>query len=240
MTAGLFDYPKSAAFGRVLPKNKIYEHAGASAGLKQLFVNQVDQIVWRFKLAPETINLAATSAVTEIQILEISLRTDSLDEDILRAIDRSIPFPIIFELTWSGKQRTTAAFKRPSEADTSKWVISEYFSTDWTSENAPRSPLPVALDLAGLYDNLLTVIMPAQVRRDGAIQERVARLEAVRAQAREIERITSRLNREKQFNKRVAINSELRHAKFELERLTAADAPMAARNEQGEDYNGQA
>ena len=32
MTAGLFDYPRSAAFGRVLPKNKIYEHAGASAG----------------------------------------------------------------------------------------------------------------------------------------------------------------------------------------------------------------
>ena len=49
MTVGLFNYPRSAAFGRVLPKNKIYEHAGASAGLKQLFVTQVDQIVWRFK-----------------------------------------------------------------------------------------------------------------------------------------------------------------------------------------------
>jgi len=24
---GFFDYPKGAAFGRVLPKNKIYEHA---------------------------------------------------------------------------------------------------------------------------------------------------------------------------------------------------------------------
>jgi hypothetical protein len=227
MTAGLFDYPKSAAFGRVLPKNKIYEHAGASAGLKQLFVNQVDQIVWRFKLAPETINLAATSAVTEIQIFEISLRTGSLDEDILRAIDRSIPFPIIFELTWTGKRRATAAFKRPSEADTSKWVISEYFSTDWTSENAPRDPLPVALDLAGLYDNLLTAMMPAEVRRDGAIQERVARLEAVRAQAREIERIKLRLNREKQFNKRIAINAELRDAKLEMDRLTGADTPRA-------------
>ena len=113
MTAGLFDYPRSAAFGRVLPKNKIYEHAGASAGLKQLFVTQVDQIVWRFKLAPETINLAATSAVTEIQIFEISLRTGSLDGDILRAIDRAIPFPIIFELTWSGKRRAAAAFPRP-------------------------------------------------------------------------------------------------------------------------------
>lgn len=239
MTAGLFDYPRSAAFGRVLPKNKIYEHAGASAGLKQLFVTQVDQIVWRFKLAPETINLAATATVTEIQIFEISLRTGSPDEDILRAIDRAIPFPIIFELTWSGKRRGTAAFKRPSEADASKWVISEYFSTEWTGEGGPRDMLPVALDLGGLYEKLLTAIMPPQVGTDGAIQERVARLEAVRAQTREIERIKLRLNREKQFNKRVAINAELRAAKQELERLTAPSAPTAAANYR-EDHHGKA
>ena len=227
MTVGLFNYPRSAAFGRVLPKNKIYEHAGASAGLKQLFVTQVDQIVWRFKLAPETINLAATSAVTEIQIFEISLRTGSPDEDILRAIDRAVPFPIIFELTWSGKRRATAAFKRPSEADASKWVISEYFSIDWTSEGEARDALPVALDLGGLYDKLLTAMMPTQVRSDGAIQERVALLEAVRAQAREVERIKVRLYREKQFNKRVAINAELRAAKrqlAELQQNTLTDA----------------
>jgi len=159
------------------------------------------------------------------------LRTGSPDEDILRAIDRAIPFPIIFELTSSGKRRATGAFKRPSEADASKWVTSEYFSTDWTSDGGPRDPLPVALDLGGLYDKLLTAMMPAQVRTDGAIQERVARLEAVRAQAREIERIKSRLAREKQFNKRVAINAELRDAKLEMERLTRADAPMAATSE---------
>ena len=59
MTA-FFDYPKAAAFGRVVPKNKIYEHGGANTALKDLFVREVDQIVWRFKLAPETNNLHAT------------------------------------------------------------------------------------------------------------------------------------------------------------------------------------
>jgi hypothetical protein len=70
---GFFDYPKGAAFGRVLPKNKIYEHAGASAALKDLFIKEVDQIVWKFKLAPETINLAATRSVSEIQIFGVSI-----------------------------------------------------------------------------------------------------------------------------------------------------------------------
>ena len=44
MTAVLFDYPKNAAFGRVLPKNKIYEHGTPSAAIRQLFVRQVEQI----------------------------------------------------------------------------------------------------------------------------------------------------------------------------------------------------
>jgi hypothetical protein len=41
------NYPKQAAFGRVLPKNKIYEHSSANTRLKDLFVEQVEQIIWQ-------------------------------------------------------------------------------------------------------------------------------------------------------------------------------------------------
>jgi len=211
----------------VVPKNRIYEHAGASTALKDLFVTQVDQIVWKFKLAPETINLAATRAVSEIQVFGIGLRIGKLDEEVLRAIDRAIPFPLIFELTWSGKRKAVAAFKRPSEADAAKWVVSEYFATDWAPEDAPRRPLPVALNLGALYDSLLTAMMPMPATNREDIQARVARMETIRTKSREVERIRARLAREKQFNKRVAINSELRKAKQELERLTAGD-PVGA------------
>lgn len=233
---GFFDYPKSAAFGRVLPKNKIYEHAGANTALKDLFVREVDQIVWRYKLAPETINLSATKSVAEIQIFDISLKTGKLDEAVLRAIDKAIPFPLIFELSHGGKRRAMAAYKRPSEADSTKWVISEYFATDWVADTDARSPLPLALHLGGLYDALLSGLMPQQVQavpgQDGDdIQARVNQMEAIRAKTRDLERIRARLAREKQFNKRVAINAELRAAKLELERLTGATAQPAAQSE---------
>jgi hypothetical protein len=230
MTA-FFDYPKSAAFGRVVPKNKIYDHAGANTALKDLFVREVDQIVWRFKLAPETTNLGATKTVAEIQVFGVSLKTGNLDEAVLRAIDRAIPFPLIFELTWRGKRKATAAFKRPSEADDAKWVISEYFATDWAPEDAPRQPLPIALDLGALYDRMLTAMMPSPVQTDEDIQARVNRMEAIRAKIRQVERIKARLTREKQFNRRVAINAELRAAKQELERLTVGETVGAVTNE---------
>lgn len=234
MTVAFFDYPKAAAFGRVVPKSRVYEHAGASTALRDLFVTQVDQIVWKYKLAPETTNLAATKTVSEIQVFDISLRTATLDREVLRAIDRAIPFPLIFELTWSGKRKAVAAFKRPSDADSTKWVVSGYFETDWTPDNAQRRSLPVALNLGGLYDALITALMP-DVGVGGElvvedIQTRVARMEAIRIKTRDVDRIKARLAREKQFNKRVTINAELRAARQDLERLFGCDTASAPTN----------
>jgi hypothetical protein len=227
----LFDYPRSAAVGRVVPKSRIYEHAGAGTALRELFVAQVDQIVWSYKLAPETIRLAATTSVPEIQVLEIALRTGTLDEDVLRAIDRAIPFPLVFELTHAGSRRVAAAYKRPSDADAARRVISAYFASDWVPKAAPRKPLPVALDLGVLYERILTATMPVPAQPGEDIRSRVERMEAIRATTREIDRIRVRLRRERQFNKRVAINAELRAARMELERLARGARGPAAAND---------
>ena len=246
MTA-FFDYPGGAALGRVVPKSRIYEQAGANSALKDLFAREVEQIVWRYKLAPETINLAATKAVSEIQIFTLALKTAKPDEDLLRAIDRAIPFPLLFELTFGGKRRVVAAYKRPSEADGAKWVTSAYYASDWTPDPVARSPLPVALDLAGLYEGMLGALLAGQrLEEDAAcfgeapqagflsaplapalpIAEQIARHEAISAGRRSVERITARLMREKQFHKRVAIHDELRAARGELVRLQGASAPF--------------
>jgi hypothetical protein len=56
----LFAYPAKAAFGRVVPKAKLYEHGKVGARIKGLFAEQVEQIVWQYKLAPETTILRAS------------------------------------------------------------------------------------------------------------------------------------------------------------------------------------
>ncbi len=230
MTA-FFDYPKAAAFGRKVPKRKIYQHTHAKSALKALFVNQVDQITWAFKLAPETINLAATKSVPEIQVFHITLKAAELDFAVLRAIDKAIPFPLIFELSYKDKCKIVAAYKRPNEADGGKWVISEYLATQWEPENTIRAPLPVALNLAGLYEELLSPLLPISTGQLAAggknIKERVANMEHIAAKQREVTKIEGHLAKEKQFNRRVAINAELRGAKQELEALAGASAPQS-------------
>lgn len=250
----LYDWPRATNFGRVIPKSKIYEHAGATTALKDLFVREVDQIVWAHKLAPETINLPASKSVSEIQVFRISQRESRLDLDTLRSIDRAIPFPLLFELMHDGRVKLAAAYKRPSEADSSRWVLGDYFEGEWQPEATPRVPLPVALNMDVLYELLLSPLVEQHAAKllsgpkagfaedpqapFGAVssdepmslEARIAHAEAVKAKTREIERIETRLAREKQFNKRVAINAELRTAKQELERLIserASSAPSA-------------
>lgn len=216
----LIQYPAKAAFGRTLPKNKIYEHSKANTRLKDLFVKEVDQIVWQYKLAPETINLAARPGVPEIQVFGIQLKTPELNRDVLRAIDGAVQFPILFELGFEGRTQVIACHKRPSEADSSRWVRSDYFETGWLPAGGERNAMPLALDLASLYEQLLHRLIPLPVRPQEPMAALVERFEQVRARQREVTSTAARLAKEKQFNRKVEINSALRKLKTELEQLS--------------------
>ena len=222
MTTGLFEYPKSAGFGRILPKNKIYEHGRPTSAVKELFVRQVDQIVWQFKLSPETINLPRSRSVPEIQVFSMTLREEEIKRDVLRFMDLSIPYPIFFELCFEDQIKAVAAYKRPSEVDKTKWVLSDYFETSWLPKETPRKPLPILLNLELLYASLLTSLMPFPIRPGEELQAFVARMELFRSRQKEMEKCESRLKKEKQFNRKVRINSELLELKREIKTLTSA------------------
>lgn len=226
--SSLFTFPESAAFGKVLPKSKIYEHASPSAAVRRLFVRQVEQIVWQYKLAPETVNLKPSRAVPEIQVFRITLKTGELKHDVLYCIDQAIPFPILFELRYEGKIKAIAAFKRPSDADRSKWVVSDYFESAWLSSEAPRTPLPVVFDLEVLYSHMLTPLMPFASRPGEGLQARVERMEQIRSKQRELGKCEARLRKEKQFNRKVTVNAELRTLKQEIKTLTRSLGEVTA------------
>lgn len=213
------NYPKQAVFGRTLPKNKIYEHSGANTRLKDLFVEQVEQIVWQYKLAPETINLPARPVVPELQIFSIQLKTSELNLDVLRCIDGAVQFPIIFELSFDERTKVIAAYKRPNESDASRWVLSDYFATAWLPSDYERTVMPLALDLGGLYEQVLHRLIPMPARPQETLADLVSRVELVAAKQREVEKAASRLAKEKQFNRKVEINAALRMLKIELEEL---------------------
>jgi predicted signal transduction protein with EAL and GGDEF domain len=83
-----------------------------------------------------------------------------------------------------------------------------------------RAPLPLALDLGGLYEHLLLRLVPIAPRTQEPLRDLVARTETAMTKAKEVAKAEARLAKEKQFNRRVEINATLRQLKTELELLS--------------------
>lgn len=215
----LYDFPKQAAFGRMVAKNKIYEHASPNSKVKDLFTREVKKITWAYKLSPATINLPASVGINEIQVFTIVLKKCTLSEEVLQTIDKAIPSPILFHLSYNGKSRYAAAYKRPNEADKSKWVISSYFETEWISDNSDKMELPVVLNIGALYQSFLKTIIPLPFRKNETLDELVERADNLLIKERKVIKIESRMNKQKQFNHRVELNRSLNELKQEIEEL---------------------
>jgi hypothetical protein len=220
----LFSYPAQAAFNKVLPKNKLYAHSKPTRRIRQWFTDGVAQIVWKYKLAPETIRTPAKAGIEEIQVFGVTLKSEAEEEcteDILRCIDTAIGFPILFELETADRIRAIACFKRPSEIGSTRWVVGEYFMSQWLPLDAARSPLPVALDLASLYAQLLRRLMPHPARAGESLRDHAERLERIRSLEREYAKLEVDLNREKQFNRKVEVHAQARAVRVKIDELTA-------------------
>lgn len=216
----LFAWPPQAAVARPVAKTKIYAHAKPTAALRALFVEQVESITWAYKLAPETINLPAKPDVPEIEVFEIALKRQDVNQAVLRCIDKAIPFPILFVLRYEGRSQPIAAYKRPSDAASGQWVLGDYHATPWQKDDLHRPGLPVALDLQGLYEQLLRHHLAVPARPGESLRDQLDRLSLLSAKQLAAVKLESRLAQEIQFNRKVEINAQLRTIRQELDNLT--------------------
>ena len=221
----LFDYPTKARFGRKIPKSKLYENASVNTKLKDKFVNQIEKIVWQYKLAPDTLNLDATDKVPEIQIFDVFLKTKEVDQVLLEVIDKAIPLPIIFQIHKGNKVKIKAAYKRPSESANNKWVIESYFESEWLDKDTAKQPMPQALDLGKLYEQILKSLMPAEVisgKTSQTIDQQVSMIKQINLLQKELDKLNSKYKKEKQANRQFEIHKQIKLTQSQLDNLKQA------------------
>ena len=126
----MLNLPKTTEFNKRIPKEKFYENLNVSPAVKKNFVDQIKVIYWRNKIAATTTNLAAGNTVTEIEVFEIKLKTNTLDEAVLRQMDREIPYHIIFLLEYDGSYQAWTAYKEASSGNNA-FKVNQYYHTDW-------------------------------------------------------------------------------------------------------------
>lgn len=211
----LYQYPDKAKVATLIPKNKFYEQGKANSKIEQLFVEQVEKIIWAYKLSADTVHLEVQDNLKEIQIFQIQSRVEKIDLSILSFIDKLIPSPIIFEVAYEGKIQVVAAYKRLSHSDSSKTVLGDYYYSE-KLEDIKRVDLPVYLKLADLYQHFIEQLLPTQAESIPApeahslsIEEKLIQAKKIEDIERQIVRLQAKQRNEKQYNRRVELNTQI-------------------------------
>lgn len=220
----LYSWPERAQVNRRLPKDTLIQNAKIARirltpKIRGSLTAEIERITITHQLAPQSINLPARKGVEDIIIVELRQKTEFLSDGILHWIDRTLPRATIFECQRpDGNMQMVMAHKRPSAADKSKWVIGPYHASE--GQDGARSPLPVATNLAELYAKLLRGLLPHPAQNGETLEAHLSRCDAISALEKKHEQLKSKIAKEPQMNRRVALNDELKIVLNELSVLT--------------------
>lgn len=210
----MLNLPNSTEFNKRIPKQKFYSNLSVTPTIKKAFTNQIKVIYWRNKIAPTTVNLAASDSVMEIEVFEIQLNTLVLDESALRQIDREIPYHILFLLEYSGQYRAVIGYKEASTSGKTSFKVDRYYSTDWMDE----SSLPVymeGLSMDAVYENFVRQIAgEVLTNKNGTTLKESVEQEKQREQIKkQIAALETKIRKEKQPKKKFELVQELNELK---------------------------
>lgn len=216
----MFDLPRTTEFNKRIPKQKFYEKLSVTAELQRIFVEQINAIYWKYKIAPSTLNIGKSETVIELEVFEIKLNQSSLDKRVLQLIDKEIPYHILYLLEYKGDYQSWIGYKEYNTAKPDTFKVNGYYHTEWL----PFDKLPLRLDglsMDAIYASFIKQIAGERLTTatKETLKEAINRDDQRQKLIKEIAILEGKVNREKQFNRQVECNAELKRLIQELEGL---------------------
>lgn len=214
----MLNLPASTAFNKRIPKQKFYENMTITPALKNIFVNQVKTIYWRNKIAATTTNLAPGKSVTELEVFELQLTGPIIDQALLHQIDKEIPYHILFLLTYQGRCQAWIGYKEATAIGQKTFNVKDYYHTDWQNETDLSLKME-GLSVDAVYENFVRQIAGDALKKETAeetIKESIERDREKKQIEKQIAALERKICKEKQLNRRMEYNAELKKLKKKL------------------------
>ena len=215
--------PKSTEFNRFIPKQKFYKdlnkHISIPSKTKNYFVKQIKSITWENKIDHTTMNIAKGSLVEEIEVFRVELHDYEIDDSVLYIIDENIPYHILFVFEYNNKKKYSLSYKEISrEARTIN--IHEIFHSDWVREDEDFLKFS-GINLDNMYENLLNSISNNELDKflGDTLKEKVLSSIEYKKIQKQVSNLSKKVKNEKQFNRQVELNSELKQLKRKISSL---------------------
>ena len=199
----MLELPQNCLVDRFIPKKTFYERVNISTILKQEFIDNLEKIIWKYKISQVNLNITKTDKIEEIEILELFLKEKCDVKNIIKVITIEIPYPILFKINYKNEYMYAIKYE------------SDIIQTEW-NENIEISIN--GLDLNAVYENLVKQIAGID-NNSKDVKKELEKIKEIQLLEKEINKLKSNIEKEKQFNRKVELNKKVRKLEKEMEAL---------------------
>jgi hypothetical protein len=201
--------PIGALVNKFIAKTKFYKRASLSSKLQSEFIEKIQKITWKYKLSEDTIGVTKTDNVTEIQVFEIELKEQSIPQNILKVIDNTIPYQILYIFIY--KKNTAYGITLKEDG-----VTKNYYFSDWNTETCFDF---TGINLEIVYQNLIKAFISNEAKIRDDFKTIIDTDSKIKQLEKEIEKLSIKMDKEKQFNRKVELNKSFLEKKKQLQTL---------------------
>lgn len=199
----MYGLPTSTEVKKQLPKKAIYGKFNMSASQRESFDAYIARMGIVGMVSTKTVPaLAEGEEVKEIYILAIQLKRKEYDAKNILLLTKLIPQKMVFALHYEEEVQFAIYH---TKLITSEWQTSE------------EASLPLlGLNLGAVWENIVTHIGQIKISEGNSLAEQI-KVEEMRTKMKaQIASLTQRLNKEKQFNRQMEINAEIKSLRKQL------------------------
>ena len=199
----MINLPNECKVDRFIPKKTFYEHVGITSTTKKEFVDDVDKMIWLYKLSEDNIHISRTKKVEEIEIFLLEMKNKVIPNNVIKAIVKGIPYKILFKIVY--KDDYCYAIKPNDNIYCTKW--NEEINIDFDG-----------LNLESIYDRIIKQIINEETNQK-SIEDILIDKARIDDLNKKINQLSKKVKSENQFDRKVALNIELNKLKKEKEEL---------------------
>ena len=208
------EFPQSAAYGKKIPFATLRRQ-----GIAPRYGDFIKSLVWAYKLSPETMNLAATESVKEIEVMDLTIKAKCSTlrtlATLITAIDKLIPSPLFFRLFDEDGEGRGVAFNLKATGG-ALYGTSDVFRL-FRTEGDVALPSGI-VDLESFFKNLAAsvagmTVLPGETLKD--LDARHYKLESLRSDLNDIEK---KITRETQLHVKYQLSKDKQELQKEVEK----------------------
>lgn len=183
---------------------------------QRLFDADISRIRLLNEISPKSVNISPGKHIGKIFVIEVRLKNKAFDEKniyfISKLIDQNLIFRLVYDSEDGSIEKLAAYYK----------VVHQ---TEWRPEGSVRIDL-TALDMDSLWENLIIQIGNIGIDKGRTtLDKQIENNERIDAIQKQIAVLEKKIAKEKQFNRQIELNQELRKMKAELEILVSFVCP---------------